>query len=61
MMAENQVTREQVLQALGTVMDPELHKDLVSLTVDDPGCVYDIDRPTDLAAWKGDRACATSV
>ena len=37
------------------------HKDLVSLTVDDPGCVYDIDRPTDLAAWKGDRACATSV
>ena len=37
------------------------HDDLVSLIVDDPGCVYDIDRPTDLAAWEGDRACATSV
>ena len=30
-MTHNQVTRERVLQALGTVMDPELHKDLVSL------------------------------
>jgi ATP-binding protein involved in chromosome partitioning len=32
-MAKNQVTREQVLQALGTVMEPELHKDLVSLNM----------------------------
>jgi molybdenum cofactor cytidylyltransferase len=40
----------------------EAHRgDLVSITVDDPGCVYDIDRPTDLAAWEGDRACATSA
>jgi molybdenum cofactor cytidylyltransferase len=37
------------------------HDDLVSITVDDPGCVYDIDRPTDLAAWEGGRACATSA
>ena len=40
----------------------EVHRDdLVSISVPDPGCVYDIDRPTDLAAWKGDRACATSA
>jgi ATP-binding protein involved in chromosome partitioning len=32
-MTKNQVTREQVLEALGTVMDPELHKDLVSLNM----------------------------
>jgi len=37
------------------------HDDLVSIAVDDPGCVYDIDRPTDLAAWEGDRACATNA
>jgi molybdenum cofactor cytidylyltransferase len=38
----------------------ETHReDLVAIPVDDPGCVYDIDRPADLAAWKGDRACAT--
>lgn len=40
----------------------EAHRDdLVSIAVDDPGCVYDIDCPADLAAWKGDRACATSA
>jgi ATP-binding protein involved in chromosome partitioning len=32
-MAKNQVTREQVLKALGTVMEPELHRDLVSLNM----------------------------
>lgn len=37
------------------------HDDVVSINVDDPGCVYDIDRPADLAAWKGDRTCATSA
>ena len=37
------------------------HDDLVPIAVDDPGCVYDIDRPADLAAWEGDRACVTSV
>jgi CTP:molybdopterin cytidylyltransferase MocA len=34
-------------------------EDLVGIVVDDPGCAYDIDRPADLAAWKGGRACAT--
>lgn len=33
--------------------------DLVPIAVDDPGSVYDVDRPADLAAWKGDRTCAT--
>ncbi len=33
---------------------------LESVVVDDPGAVHDIDRPADLAAWEGDRACATS-
>jgi molybdenum cofactor cytidylyltransferase len=37
------------------------HDDLVPIAVDDPGCVYDIDQPTDLAAWEGDRACVTSA
>jgi ATP-binding protein involved in chromosome partitioning len=32
-MTKNQVTREQALQALSTVMEPELHKDLVSLNM----------------------------
>ncbi len=36
-------------------------EELVLIDVADPGCVYDIDRPADLAAWKGDRACATSA
>ncbi len=38
------------------------HRELLTtVPVDDPGCVYDIDRPEDVAAWKGDRACASSV
>jgi len=36
-------------------------KDLTTVAVDDPGCVYDVDRPSDLAEWKGDRACAISA
>ncbi len=32
-MSGNRVDREQVLQALGTVMEPELHRDLVSLNM----------------------------
>ena len=36
-------------------------KELMPVDVADPGCVYDIDRPEDLAAWKGDCACATTA
>lgn len=32
--------------------------DLIHVSVDDPGCIYDIDRPSDLAAWKGEPLCA---
>ena len=40
----------------------ETHReDLVLVPVDDAGSVYDIDRPADLSAWKGGRACATSA
>jgi molybdenum cofactor cytidylyltransferase len=35
-------------------------EDLVRVPVEDPGCVFDIDRPSDLAAWKGVRLCATN-
>ena len=31
-----------------------------SVVVDDPGSVHDVDRPADLAAWEGDRACVTN-
>ena len=34
--------------------------DLIHVFVDDPGCIYDIDRPSDLAAWKGESLCAIS-
>jgi len=34
--------------------------DLVLVSVDDPGCIFDIDRPSDLTAWKGVRLCATN-
>ncbi len=33
-------------------------EDLVHVAVDDPGCVFDIDRPSDLKAWKGESQCA---
>ena len=33
---------------------------LIHVRVEDPGCVFDIDRPSDLAAWKGVRLCATN-
>jgi len=32
--------------------------DLIHVSVDDPGCVFDIDRPSDLNAWKGEPLCA---
>ena len=32
--------------------------DLIHVSVDDPGCIYDIDRPSDLTAWKGEPLCA---
>lgn len=32
--------------------------DLIHVSVDDPGCIYDIDRPSDLAGWKGEPLCA---
>ena len=35
-------------------------EDLVRVPVDDPGCIFDIDRPSDLRAWKGVRLCATN-
>jgi len=35
--------------------------DLTEIPVDDPGCVYDIDRPADVAAWEGEHACSTSA
>ena len=34
--------------------------DLILVPVDDPGCIFDIDRPSDLTAWKGVRLCATN-
>ena len=34
------------------------NEDLIHVPVDDPGCVFDIDRPSDLKAWKGDPLCA---
>lgn len=39
----------------------EHREDLVAIEVDDRGCVYDIDRPADLSAWKGDHKCAISA
>jgi len=33
-------------------------EDLIRVPVDDPGCVFDIDRPSDLNAWKGEPLCA---
>lgn len=35
-------------------------KQLVHVPVEDPGCIFDIDRPSDLSAWKGERLCATN-
>ena len=32
--------------------------DLNHVSVDDPGCIHDIDRPSDLAAWEGEPLCA---
>ena len=32
--------------------------DVVPVAVDDAGCVYDIDHPSDLAAWEGRPSCA---
>lgn len=32
--------------------------DLTPAAVEDPGCVFDIDRPSDLKAWKGETLCA---
>lgn len=29
------------------------HDDLIQVPVNDPGCIYDIDHPSDLKAWKG--------
>jgi len=34
-------------------------RDLTCVTVNDPGCVFDIDTPSDLGAWKGEPLCAT--
>lgn len=40
----------------------DAHRDWVeTVDVDDPGCVYDIDRESDLAAWEGACKCATNV
>lgn len=40
----------------------DAHRDWVeTVDVDDPGCVYDIDRESDLAAWEGARECATNA
>ena len=36
-------------------------EELVLIAVDDPGCVHDLDRPSDLAAWEGSRKCATGA
>ena len=37
------------------------HEDaLVLVPVSDRGAVYDIDRPEDLSAWKGERLCASN-
>ena len=33
---------------------------LISVSVDDPGCIFDIDRPSDLMSCKGVRLCATN-
>ena len=38
----------------------EHSKELVRVSVEDPGCIFDIDRPSDLRAWKGVRLCATN-
>jgi len=32
--------------------------DLTPAVVEDPGCVFDIDHPSDLEAWKGETLCA---
>lgn len=32
--------------------------DLIRVAVDDPGCVFDIDRPSDLETWKGESLCS---
>ena len=34
--------------------------ELVLVPVDDRGAVYDLDRPEDLSAWKGERLCASN-
>ena len=40
----------------------EAHRtELTTVDTDDPGCVYDVDRPAELAAWEGDRVCATNA
>jgi len=40
----------------------EAHRtEFVAVATDDPGSVYDIDRPADLAAWEGDRTCVTNA
>jgi len=33
-------------------------KGLTRIPVNDPGCVFDIDRPSDLDAWKGEPLCS---
>ena len=38
----------------------DLHKeDLTPVVVDDPGCIFDLDCPADIEAWKGERLCTT--
>ena len=34
--------------------------DLIRVSVKDPGCIYDIDRPSDLAGWEGEPLCVIS-
>ena len=35
--------------------------DLQLIAVDDPGCIYDVDRPEDLISWEGECACTTAA
>jgi molybdenum cofactor cytidylyltransferase len=56
-----QLTRSLSGDAGGRAYIDAHREDLVLVPADDPGCVYDIDRPADLAAWNGDRTCATSA
>ncbi len=40
----------------------EAHRtELTTVDTDDPGSVHDIDRPADLDAWEGNRACVTNA